>query len=206
MNRDQMVELWEQHTAYEFELRDADLAVSTMVDDASVMHLPTMSGGVGKENLRHYYADVFIPGIPADTTTEPIARSVGDSLLVDEFIIRMTHDQDVPFLLPGLAPTGITVQVPTVVIVKFRGDLMESERLYWDQAAVLSQLGLIDPSLPFAEATEITGRTATRRETCGLSERPSGSKRYLTLASSARARRSTNSGTKSRIGLCSNRA
>jgi len=156
MNRDQMVELWEQHTAYEFELRDADLAVSTMVDDASVMHLPTMSGGVGKENLRHYYADVFIPGIPADTTTEPIARSVGDSLLVDEFIIRMTHDQDVPFLLPGVAPTGITVQVPTVVIVKFRGDLMESERLYWDQAAVLSQLGLIDPSLPFADATEIT--------------------------------------------------
>ena len=157
MNRDQMVELWEQHTAYEFELRDANLAVSTMVDDASVMHLPTMSGGIGKENLRHYYADVFIPGIPADTTTEPIARSVGDSLLVDEFIIRMTHDQDVPFLLPGVAPTGITVQVPTVVIVKFRGDLMESERLYWDQAAVLSQLGLIDPSLPFADATEIAG-------------------------------------------------
>jgi carboxymethylenebutenolidase len=146
MNRDQMVELWEQHTAYEFELRDADLAVSTMVDDASVMHLPTMSGGVGKENLRHYYADVFIPGIPADTTTEPIARSVGDSLLVDEFIIRMTHDQDIPFLLPGVAPTGITVQVPTVVIVKFRGDLMESERLYWDQAAVLS----LDPPMGFA--------------------------------------------------------
>lgn len=157
MNRDQMVELWEQHTAYEFELKDANLAVSTMVDDASVMHLPTMSGGVGKENLRHYYADVFIPGIPADTATEPIARSVGDSLLVDEFIIRMTHDQDVPFLLPGVAPTGITVQVPTVVIVTFRGDLMESERLYWDQAAVLSQVGLIDPSLPFADATEIAG-------------------------------------------------
>ena len=76
MNRDQMVELWERHTAYEFELKDADLAVSTMVDDAIVMHLPTMSGGAGKENLRHYYADVFIPGIPADTTSEPIARSV----------------------------------------------------------------------------------------------------------------------------------
>ncbi|HWX99446.1 MAG TPA: dienelactone hydrolase family protein, partial [Mycobacterium sp.] len=70
MNRDQMIELWEQHTAYEFELRDAHLAVSTMVDDASVMHLPTMSGGFGKENLRHYYADVFIPGIPADATSE----------------------------------------------------------------------------------------------------------------------------------------
>jgi carboxymethylenebutenolidase len=155
MNRDQMVELWERHTAYEFALKDANLAVSTMVDDAIVMHLPTMSGGFGKENLRHYYANVFIPGIPADTTSELIIRSVGDSLLVDEFIMRMTHDQDVPFLLPGLAATDKTVEVPTVVIVKFRGDLMESERLYWDQATVLSQLGLIDPSLPFADVTEI---------------------------------------------------
>jgi carboxymethylenebutenolidase len=100
---------------------------------------------------------VFIPGIPADTTSELIARSVGDSLLVDEFIMRMTHDQDIPFLLPGLAPTDKTVEVPTVVIVKFRGDLMESERLYWDQATLLSQLGLIDRSLPFADVTEIGG-------------------------------------------------
>lgn len=157
MNRDQMVELWEKHMEYEFALKDANLAVSTMVDDAIVMHLPTISGGVGKENLRHYYADVFIPGIPAETTSELIARSVGDNLLVDEFIMRMTHDQAIPFLLPGLAPTGKTVEVPTVVIVKFRGDLMESERLYWDQATVLSQVGLIDPSLPFADVSEISG-------------------------------------------------
>ncbi|MDT5075615.1 MAG: carboxymethylenebutenolidase [Mycobacterium sp.] len=99
-----------------------------MVDDAIFMHLPAMSGGNGKENLRHYYADVFIPGIPADTTTELIARSIGDNLLVEEFIIRVTHDQDIPFLLPGLAPSHKTVEVPTVVIVKFRSDLMESER------------------------------------------------------------------------------
>jgi carboxymethylenebutenolidase len=157
MNRDQVVELWERHTAYELALKDANLAVSTMVDDAIVMHLPTMSGGFGKENLRHYYAEVFIPGIPADTTSELIARSVGDGLLVDEFIMRMTHDQDVPFLLPGLAPTDKAVEVPTVVIVKFRGDLMESERLYWDQATVLRQVGLIDASLPLADITEIGG-------------------------------------------------
>jgi carboxymethylenebutenolidase len=71
--------------------------------------------------------------------------------------MRMTHDQDIPFLLPGLAPTDQTVEVPTVVIVKFRGDLMECVRLYWDQATVLSQLGLIDRSLPFADVTEIGG-------------------------------------------------
>jgi carboxymethylenebutenolidase len=78
MNRDQMVELWEQHTEYEFALRDANLAVSTMVDDAIVMHIPTTSGGFGEEeSLRHYHADVFIPGIPADTA---IGRSPGRSV------------------------------------------------------------------------------------------------------------------------------
>ena len=58
MNRDQMVGLWERHAAYEFALKDANLAVSTMIDDAIVMHLPTMSGGFGRENLRHYYSIV----------------------------------------------------------------------------------------------------------------------------------------------------
>jgi carboxymethylenebutenolidase len=155
MNRDEMVDMWERHTAYEFAVRDADLAVSTMVDDAKVMHLPTMSGGSGKENLRHYYRDVFIPGIPADTTNEQIARSVGENLIVDEFILRATHDQEVPFLVPGLAPTGKPLEVATVVVVKFRDGLMESERLYWDQAAVLDQLGLIDHGLPFASFDEV---------------------------------------------------
>ena len=116
-----------------------------------------MSGGAGKQNLRRYYADVFIPGIPADTSNEPIARSVGDGLIVDELIMRMTHDRDVPFLLPGLAPTGKTVEIPAVVIVKFRGELMESERLYWDQATVLRQLGLVDPSLPVVDVAEVSG-------------------------------------------------
>ncbi|OBA63195.1 hypothetical protein A5647_05005 [Mycobacterium sp. 1100029.7] len=157
MDRDQMVELWEGHMAYEFALKDADLAVSTMVDDATVMHLPTMSGGAGKENLRRYYADVFIPNIPSDTTSEPIARSLGDGLVVDEMIMRMTHDREVPFLLPGLAPTGTTVEIPVIVVVKFRGELMESERLYWDQAAVLRQLGLIETALPVADVCEVTG-------------------------------------------------
>jgi carboxymethylenebutenolidase len=118
LNRDQMVELCEQLTANGFEPKDADLAVSTMVDDAIVMHLPTMSGGFGNENLRDDYADVFIPGIPVDTTSDPIARSVRDSLLVDEFHYAGDHDRDTPLLLPGLAPTGKPVDTPTVVIAE----------------------------------------------------------------------------------------
>jgi carboxymethylenebutenolidase len=152
-----MVALWEQHTAYEFDIKDADLAVSTMVEDASVMHLPTMSGGFGKQYLRGYYRDVFIPGIPQNTITETVDRSVGGDFLVEEIIMRMPHDQEIPFLLPGLAPTGRTLEVPLVAIVKFRDELMESERLYWDQAAVLRLVGLIPAKgLPMADFTEVT--------------------------------------------------
>ena len=52
MNREAMVELWTRHTHYEFEMKDADLAVSTMAPKARVMHLPTMSGASGREALR----------------------------------------------------------------------------------------------------------------------------------------------------------
>ncbi|GAA1718164.1 nuclear transport factor 2 family protein [Streptomyces yatensis] len=157
MNQEDMVALWEQHTAYEFVIKDADLAVSTMVEDASVMHLPTMSGGSGKNRLRSYYRDVFIPGIPQNTTMETADRSVGGDFLVEEIIMRMAHDQEVPFLLPGLAATGRTVEVPLVAVVKFRDELMESERIYWDQASVLTQVGLIAANdLPMADVTGAT--------------------------------------------------
>lgn len=155
VNQEEMVALWEQHTAYEFVIKDADLAVATMVEDASVMHLPTMSGGFGKNYLRGYYRDVFIPGIPQSTTMETVDRLVGGGSLVEEIIMRMPHDQEIPFLLPGLAATGRTLEVPLVVVVKFRDELMESERIYWDQAAVLAQLGLIAAKdLPMAGVTE----------------------------------------------------
>ncbi|MGW1727586.1 nuclear transport factor 2 family protein [Streptomyces sp. NPDC002306] len=156
MNPEEMVALWERHTAYEFEVKDADLTVSTMVEDASVMHLPTMSGGFGKEHLRRYYRDVFIPGIPQNTVTETVDRSVGSDFLVEEILMGMPHDQEIPFLLPGLAPTGRALEVPLLVMVKFRDGLMESERLYWDQAAVLTQVGLVAPEgLPMAAHTEV---------------------------------------------------
>ncbi|MGW7691441.1 nuclear transport factor 2 family protein [Streptomyces asiaticus] len=156
MTQEEMVALWEQHTAYEFVTKDADLAVSTMVEDASVMHLPTMSGGFGKEYLRGYYRDVFIPGIPRNTVMETMARSVGGDFLVEELIMRMPHDQEIPFLLPGLAPTGRPIEVPLLVMVKFRDGLMERERIYWDQAAVLIQVGLLAAGgLPVADSTEV---------------------------------------------------
>lgn len=157
MNRAEMIELWERHSSYEFEAKDADAAVSTMVADASVMHLPTMSGATGRDALRDYYRDVFIPGIPDSTVNEPVARFVGDDFLVDQAIMIMRHDREIPFLLPGLAPTGILLEVPFSVFVTFRDGLMSSERLYWDQAQVLAQLGMLgDAAVPVADPSVVT--------------------------------------------------
>jgi len=107
-----MIELWERHAGYEFEAKDADAAVSTMVSDASVMHLPTMSGATGREALREYYRTVFIPGIPDGTVNEPVARFVGHDFLVDQAIMKVRHDRVIPYLLPGIAPTGVVLEVP----------------------------------------------------------------------------------------------
>lgn len=164
MNRIDMVELWEQHTYYEFACRDADLAVSTMVPEARVMHVPTMSGASGRDALRGYYADVFIPGQPPDTELDLIARSIGDDVLVDEYIMRLTHDREVPQLLPGVPPTGLALEVAFVVIVTFRDKLMLSERLYWDQAQVLKQAGLLsDAALKLPDTSDVSGYLRTSR-------------------------------------------
>ncbi|QNI12944.1 hypothetical protein GAN18_18765 [Mycobacterium kubicae] len=158
MDHDAMVAMWERHTSYEFELRDADLTVSTMVPDARVMHLPTMSGASGRDALRDYYAEVFIPAQPRDIALEFVARSLGDDVLVDECIMRLTHDREMPHLLPGVPPTGALLEVPFVVVVKFRGALMASETLYWDQAQVLGQAGLLSANgVALPELSEVCG-------------------------------------------------
>ncbi|MFG1932468.1 hypothetical protein ACGFK1_17765 [Mycobacterium sp. NPDC048908] len=157
-DREAMVELWTRHTRYEFELKGAALAVSTMVPHARVMHLPTMSGASGRDALRAYYADVFIPAQPPDTTLDLVRRSLGDDLLVDECVMKLTHDRVMPHLLPGVDATGALLQIPFVVVVKFEDSLMLSETLYWDQAQVLRQVGLlgdIGASLP--AIADVTG-------------------------------------------------
>jgi carboxymethylenebutenolidase len=74
---------------------------------------------------------------------------VGENQLVDEMIFSFTHTEEMPWMLPGVAPTNKFVRVPLVVIVKFRDGKLAHEHIYWDQASVLKQIGLIsDPSLP----------------------------------------------------------
>jgi carboxymethylenebutenolidase len=120
-----------------------------MVDDAYVVHVPVLTGGSGKAALREFYLRDFIPSMPADTTLTPISRTVDENQLVDEMIFSFTHTQEMPWMLPGVPPTNRRVEVPLVAIVKFREGKLAHEHIYWDQASVLKQIGLLtDPALP----------------------------------------------------------
>jgi carboxymethylenebutenolidase len=143
--------LWEEHTRAEFAARDVAATMRTMVAEPYVNHIPVMTGGVGQHDLARFYAHHFIPKLPADTRLVPISRTVGADRIVDEMLFCFTHDIEIDFMLPGVPPTGRYVEVPTVAIVAFRGDKLYHEHIYWDQASVLVQIGLIDPKgLPVA--------------------------------------------------------
>jgi carboxymethylenebutenolidase len=141
--------LWEEHTSHEFVTRDVEATVATMVEDAHVNHVPVMTGGYGKSALRAFYSRDFIPCMPPDTKLMPVSRTVGEDRLVDEMIFSFTHTQEMPWMLPGIPPTNARVEVPLVAIVAFREGKLVSEHIYWDQASVLKQIGLLsDPRLP----------------------------------------------------------
>ena len=147
--------LWELHTMHEFGTRDVDATMKTMVAQPYVNHIPTMTGGVGHDHLKRFYKYHFIPKTPKDTRLIPISRTIGADRLVDEMLFCFTHDIEIDWMLPGVAPTGKYVEIPLVAIVNFRGDKLYHEHIYWDQASVLVQIGLLDPKksgLPIAGA------------------------------------------------------
>ena len=146
-----LVALWEAHCRHEFETRDVDATMATMVEAPYVNHIPTMTGGVGHDQLKRFYKYHFIGGNPADTALTPVSRTVGADQVVDEMIFSFTHTSEIDWMLPGIAPTGKYVEVPLVAIVAFRGSKLYHEHIYWDQASVLVQIGRLDPhGLPVA--------------------------------------------------------
>ncbi|MCX6590457.1 MAG: ester cyclase [Acidobacteria bacterium] len=139
-----LAQLWEEHTRDEFITRDTESTLDTMVEDAYVNHIPVMTGGQGREALRRFYSTDFIPCMPPDTALTPVSRTIGQDQLVDEIIFSFTHTQEMPWMLPGIPPTGRKVEIPLVVIVHFRDGKLAHEHIYWDQASVLVQIGLLD--------------------------------------------------------------
>jgi len=152
LSREQAMEkVWEEHLASEFKSKSAEDAINAMVERFSVNHVPVMTGGVGRKQLTHFYDRYFIPQMPPDAQIIRISRMIGHDRLVDEFVIKFTHTLQMDWLLPGVPPTNKPVEVATVTVVQFQDGKMASERIYWDRASVLVQLGLLDPgNLPVA--------------------------------------------------------
>ncbi len=139
--------LWDKHLEYEFGFRDVPRTKATKVAEPYVNHVPTLTGGVGYKQLSHFYRRHFVNSNPADTKLVPISRTIGADRIVDELLFCFTHDREIDWMLPGVKPTGKYVEVPLVAIINFRGDKLYNEHIYWDQASVLVQIGLLDPKL-----------------------------------------------------------
>ena len=144
-------ELWDKHCEYEFGTRNVDDTMGTMVSEPYVNHIPTMTGGVGYTELKQFYANHFIHSNPDDTKLIPISRTIGADRVVDELLFCFTHTSEIDWMLPGIAPTGKYVEIPLIAVVCFRGGKLFNEHIYWDQASVLVQIGMLDPiGLPIA--------------------------------------------------------
>ena len=144
-------DLWEEHVQHEFSTRHTEKTLATMVKDAYVNHIPVLTGGSGRDELREFYSKRFIPQMPPDTEMTPVSRTIGEDQLVDEMVFKFTHTIPMDWMLPGIPPTGKRVEVPLVAIVRFRDGKLAHEHIYWDQASVLVQIGLLDPAyLPVA--------------------------------------------------------
>ncbi|RPD64835.1 NTF2-like protein [Lentinus tigrinus ALCF2SS1-6] len=145
--------LWERHTYFEFEERDAPKTMATMVSTPYVNHVPTMTGGVGYQDLARFYKYHFVREniTPPDTELITISRTIGADRVIDEMIFKCTHTTEIDYFLPGIKPTGKPLEIALVGVVAFRGDKLTFEHIYWDQASVLVQLGLLEPGkLPVA--------------------------------------------------------
>jgi len=137
--------LFDGHIAAEFADFDVDATMETMVPEPYVHCVPLMTGGFGGEGVRRFYSKHFINQIPKDATVTPISRTIGKDQVVDELIVSFTHDTQWDYLLPGIPPTGKRVELPHVVVMKFENGKVAHEHVWWDQASLLVQVGLLDP-------------------------------------------------------------
>ncbi len=154
----ELIRLWERHTELEFATKDAVATVATMTPNNYVNHVPVMTGGRGKDEMIEFYGKHFIPKMPADTALRLLSRTVGNDRVIDEFVFSFTHDVAMDWMLPGIEPTHRKVEIPMVVVVQFEGDKIACERIYWDQASVLVQIGVLQ-----SKALPVTGVEQARK-------------------------------------------
>ncbi|MFM1813614.1 MAG: hypothetical protein RLZ98_309 [Pseudomonadota bacterium] len=145
------VTLFAEHTYHEFTTRDVDATMATMIDEPYVNHVPTLSGGVGHDMLKRFYKYHFVNQNAGGRDRVRISYTLGADRLVIESYTKFRHDAVIDRYFPGIEPTGKEVEIATVIIVKFRGDKVCHEHLYWDQGSALKQIGVLEcDGLPIA--------------------------------------------------------
>jgi carboxymethylenebutenolidase len=124
---------------------DLDATMATMVAEPHLLNLGSGMGGEGHDEVRRFYAEQLIGQFfPPDAEFVPISRTIDGERLVDEVVINFTHTQAIEHFLPGVAPTGRRATVAVAVIVGLQHGKVSYEHIYWDQAGLLVQLGLLD--------------------------------------------------------------
>jgi len=153
-----MIDLFQKHVNAEL-AGDLDTTMATMSDDPHLNHVPTMAGGVGRDGVRAFYRDHLVGKFfPPDVKMARVSRTVGESQLVEELAISFTHTTAIDWLLPGIAPTGKPVEMAVAVVVGFKDGKISHEHIYWDQAGILVQVGLLDP-----KGLPVTGAESARK-------------------------------------------
>jgi len=163
IQRSHLAGVLDDHLAAEFETRDVDATMATMTSDPYLNHVPVLTGGIGRDEVRRFYQQIFIGHWPADTTMQRISRTAGADHVVDELVLTFTHDIVMDHLLPGVPPTGRPVRLAVCVVAGFRDGKLTHEHIYWDQAGLLVQVGLLDPAgLPVTGAVQADKLLAPR--------------------------------------------
>ncbi|MDQ3838688.1 MAG: ester cyclase [Thermoproteota archaeon] len=159
-------ELFDEHLKCESQKHDVHAVMKTMVREPYIHHVPTLTGGIGYLGVHNFYKDEFINRMPKDTKLVRISRTIGKDQVVDELVLNFTHDREIDFMLPRVPPTGKHVELPHIIITKFNRGKIEHKHIYWDQASLLAQIGLLDPQrLPVAGIEQARMLLELTRET-----------------------------------------
>jgi carboxymethylenebutenolidase len=150
--------VFDEHIKHEFQDQDVDATMQTMIKEPYVHHVPVMTGGIGYAGVYDFYKNHFIGKMPPDTKIVRISRTVGKDQVVDELILSFTHDREIDFILPGVRPTGNYVEIACVVLMNFKDGKIAYEHIYWDQASLLIQVGLLD-----RKVLPVTGQEQAKR-------------------------------------------
>ena len=153
-----MISIFEAHVKAELD-GDLDTTMATMSDNPHLHNVPSLVGGYGKDGVKTFYQNHLVGKFfPPDVNMKRVSLTIGEDQLVEELVISFTHTSVIDWMLPNVKPTNKNVEVAFVVIVGIKDEKVAYEHIYWDQACVLVQIGLLDPTgLP------VTGHEAARR-------------------------------------------